>query len=229
MAHDHKKVSYLSDKETVDKVYGLIKSGEIDAVVAYFKGLGEDKVLIPKWIHVQCDINNVCHDPMASSQMSLPGIEYCISKGYKVQAAMMLHNTSAFFMPDFDENVDPEGAKIALAAARKQLPIRRDLGDAGPLMWSMWDLGLAELVVGNADEAIKILSEGEALAFKSDDKDGAAWCKIFIGKAKFLHKTDLKDEWLQDMKDAGNVILEFGADWEKKAVSQIWKAVRIES
>ena len=223
----HGKGSYLSDKETVDEVYALLQSGDIDAVKAYFKGLGEDKVLVPKWIHVQCDINNICHDPMASQRLAQPGIEYCISKGHKVQAAMMLHNVSAFFMPEFDVNVDPEGAKIAVDAARRQLPISRELGDVGPLMWSMWDLGLAELVVGNADVAIKVLTEGEELAIKSNDSDGAAWCKIFIGKAKVLYKQDLKNEGLQDMTYAGKVILKVGADWEKKAVGQIWKVVGI--
>lgn len=223
----HGKGSYLSDKETVDKVYGFIKSGDVDAAEAFFKGLGEDKVVVPTWINVQCDVNNIQHDPVASSELALPGIEYCISKGHNKGAAMMLHNISAFFMPNFDEGVAQEHAKLAVDAARRQVPLRREIGEDGPLMWSMWDLGLAELASGNADEAIKVLTEGEALAIKSDDKDGAAWCRIFIGKAKFVHKTELKDEGHQDMIQAGKVIFEVGADWEKQSVGQIWESVGI--
>ena len=223
----HGKGSYLSDKETVDKVYALLKEGDNDGVEAFFKGLGEDKVLVPTWINVQCDINNIHHDPLASSKLAIPGIEYCISNGYNKGAAMMLHNISAFFMPNFDEGVDPEHAKIAVEAARRQVPIRREIGEDGPLMWAMWDLGLAELAAGNVEEAIKALDDGELIAEKTDGKTDTAWCKIFSGKAKLVHKSELKDQGKQDMLDAGKIILEHGADWEKESVEQIWGSVKI--
>ncbi|NQU05280.1 MAG: hypothetical protein HQ568_04240 [Calditrichaeota bacterium] len=95
MAHEGEG-QYLSDKETVDNIYGFIQQGRLDSATAFLKGLGEDKVVITTWINVQCDINNVMKGAMASSQIGQVGVDYCLEKGHKLPAAMMLHNISSF-------------------------------------------------------------------------------------------------------------------------------------
>ena len=216
--------SYLSDEETVNKIYDYLQQDQIDSATAYFKDLGDDKIVIQAWVNVQCDINNVRHDPKASARIGLAGVDYCLEKGYKLPAAMMLHNVSAFFTPDWDENVDPE---TILDAARRQVPIRREIPQPGPLTWALWDLGMAELIAGNAVEAIKSFEEGEKRALEQDDRDSAAWCRIFIGKAKVKHISDLKAEGEREMLDAAEVITEIGEDWEKEAIDGILKSVEL--
>ena len=193
---------YLSNQETVEKIYGYLQSGQIDSSKAYLIGLGDDKVVIQTWMNVQCDINNVKKDPKASAEIGQVGVDYSLEKGFKLPAAMMLHNISAFFMPDFDEGVDPENLPLIISAATQQLTLRREIPQPGPLMWSLWDLGIAELAAGNASDAIKTLEEGIKVADEQDDKDGAAWCRIFIGKAKVKYLPELIDEGKNDMQEA---------------------------
>ena len=228
MAHEHGEGEYLSSKETVDMLYNHVRNDNLDSAVAYLKGLGEDEVIVQTWMNVQCDINNIKHDPRASARIGQAGVQYCLEKDYKLPAAVMLHNITAFFMPNWDEDVDSEAVPIILDAARQQVPLRREIPQPGPLMWALWDLGMAELVAGNTAEAIKAFEEGEKIGNEQDDKDGAAWCRLFIGKAKIKYLPDLKSEGEKDMKDAASIILEFGQDWEKESIPGILKAAGLE-
>jgi len=226
MAHDGDHGKYLSDEATVDTVYGFIQSGEIEKAVEHIKGSSEDDQKIAHaFVSVQCDINNVKHDPVGSAALAQHGVAFMQEKGFKRGEAMMLHNISAFFMPDWDENAIEGATTTGLAAARQQVPVRKEIGDQGPLMWAHWDLGMCLLVAGEIDEAIKTLEEGEKVAIKQDDKDGAAWCRIFIGKAKVKYKPELKNEGEKEMLEAAKVINEVGADWEKEEIPKILASV----
>lgn len=190
--HDHGK--YLTSEELVDTVYTMLKDGKLDDAVSHLKSLGDDNVVVNSWVGLQCDINNVQHDPHMSAEIARKGIEYTLEKGYKLPAAMMLHNISAFFMPNFDEGVTAEDAKLAVEAAREAIPLRKDIGDEGPLMWAYWDLGCAEMASGNWEAAIDAFIEGKDLA-KTQEGTGEAWCTIFIGKAKVKHIPEKREEW----------------------------------
>ncbi len=216
---------YLSDKETVDKVYGYLQNDQTDSAAAYLKGLGEDKIVVNTWINVQCDINNVKGDPKASAELGRMGVDYCLEKGHKPPAAMMLHNIGAFLMPDFDEGVDTSAIPMVLDAARQQVPLRREIGQPIELMWALWDLGLAELAAGNAVEAINVLREGARIAMDDKDDNAAAWCSIFIGKAMVKHMPERKSEGRQKMHLAAKTIMTTGEDWEKEGVKQILESV----
>lgn len=219
--------NYLSDAATVDEVYSLIKSSQVDSAADYLKGLGDDKVVIQAWIAVQCDINNIKKDPRASAELGWKGVKYSLEKGYKMPTAMMLHNISAFFMPSFDENVDPETVPMILDAARQQVPLRRDIGQPVPLLWALWDLGLAHLVSGNYTEAISALEEGVNIAGELDDREAEAWCRIFIGKCQYLHFPDLKAEGEKTMREAAAFLSESKEDWVRESSMQIMESVKL--
>jgi len=226
MAHEGEN-NYLGDPGMVRKVYDYLQQDQVDSATAYLKNLGDDNQVVQAWINVQCDINNVMKDASASARIGLAGADYCLEKGYKLPAAMILHNVSAFFMPDFDENVDSAHIPVILDAARRQVPLRRDIGQPGPLTWSLWDLGLAELVSDNGDAAIKALEEGEKIALENNDRDAAAWCRLFIGKTKVKLIPDKKTEGEQEMLEVAEVIDEVGQDWEKEAVGNMIKALNL--
>lgn len=220
MAHEGEG-NYLSDSVTVNTIYGHLKDNQLDSAIAHIKGMGDDKTVAQAWVSVQCDINNIKHDPKLSAQIGNAGVDFMLEKGFKVGAAMLLHNISAFFMPNFDENVDPSSLPTILDAARRQVPLRQEAGQPGPLMWAYWDLGVAELAAGNANEAIQALEEGVKIAQEQDDKNSAAWCEIFIGKAKVKYRPELKAEGESQMRDAAQVIRDTGQDWEKESITQI--------
>ncbi len=225
MAHEDDIGQYLSDEATIDTVYSLIQSGDVEKAVKHIESLGAAKVVAQTFVNVQCDINNVKHDPVGSALFAQYGIKFMKDNGFKVGAAMMLHNVSAFFMPDFDENAHPDAKTTGLEAARQQVLLRREIGQPGPLMWALWDLGLAELSAGNIDAAIKTLEKGAQIGQEQEDSDGTAWCQIFIGKAKVLHKPELATEGRKEMIESAKVIQEVGEDWEKESVTQILKSV----
>ncbi|MCF7810890.1 hypothetical protein K9N50_07865 [bacterium] len=224
MAHEDEG-QYLSDKETVDNIYGFIQQGRLDSATAFLKGLGEDKVVITTWINVQCDINNVMKDPMASARIGQAGVDYSLEKGHKLPAAMMLHNISSFFMPNWDVGVDPLALPVILDAAKHQVQLRKEIPQPGPLMWAYWDLGMAELVNGNCEIAIERFNEGIKVAQEQGDKDGEAWCKIFVGKAKIICTPELIDEGQDEMREAATMINEVGQDWEKEEIVKILGSV----
>ena len=217
----HEHGQYLSDEATVEKIYSLLTSDNLDSAVAYLKGLGEDKIVVNTWIGVQCDINNVKKDPRISAVIGQAGVEYCIDKDYKLPAAMLLHNISAFFMPKFDEGVAPADISTILEAAKRQVILRRQIKQDGPLMWALWDEGLAKLAAGDAVGAIVQLEEGVSIAQKNEDKDGEAWCCMFIGKAKYKHTPSQKEEGKKEMLAAAKVLMEIGQDWEKESAVEI--------
>lgn len=220
MAHEGEG-NYLSDSATVNKIYGYLEHNQLDSAIAHIKGLGDDKTVAQTWINIQCDINNVKQDPKLSAVIGNAGVDFMLDKGFKVGAAVMLHNIFAFFTQNFDEKVDPEAIPFILDASRRQVPLRREAGQPGPLMWAHWDLGIAELAAGNANEAIQTLEEGVKIAKEQDDKNGAAWCEIFIGKAKVKYLPELKAQSEAQMRNAAQIIRDTGQDWEKESVTQI--------
>ena len=169
---------------------------------------------------MQCESNNVKHDPNLSAAIARPGIDYVLGKGYKKPAAMFLHNIGAFFMPNFDEGVSTADAQVAVEAARQQVPLRKEIGDEGPLMWAYWDLGCAELAAGNFQESLEAFKEGEKLA-GTQEGTGGAWCRIFTGKIKIKYMPELKEQGVAEMLAAARELSENGADWEKESAEQI--------
>lgn len=137
-AHEGDHGGYLTDKTLVDSVYQMVASGNIQSADDYMKGLGDDKAVVSSWIGVQCDINSVKLNPDATWAVAEPGNAYCLAKGFKKPAAMMRHNICAY-MPQFDEGVTPECAARAVDAARRQVPLHREIGE--PMYWTMWYLG----------------------------------------------------------------------------------------
>ncbi len=227
MSHEH-DTEYLSDAQTVDSVYALVTAGKIDEAADFFKALGADQAVITTWMNVQCDINNVKKDPRASAQIGQVGVDYCLEKNYLVPAAMMLHNIASFFMTDFDENVAPADVPTILEAAKRQTILRRQIKQESPLMWALWDEGLAHLANKDAEQAILFLSEGAELGCKMEDRDGEAWCNLFIGKTKVKLMPERKAEGIEQMNAAAKVIMEVGEDWEKESLPEIFKPVGLE-
>jgi hypothetical protein len=218
-------VSYLSDPATVDRVHALIQAGQTDSAAALIRGLGDDKTVAQAFINIQCDLNNMKGDPDGSAKIGWAGADFCRGKSFKVAEAMLLHNIGAIFAPDFRVQPGPGEVRQMLEAARRQLALRREVGDAGPLMWALWDLGLAELTGGNGAAAMEALAEGAAMAREQEDRDAEAWCNILAGKAKCLHSPGLKDEGERELRAAQDVIAEVGEDWEKEGAGQILESV----
>ncbi len=229
MAHEGQG-NYLSDSATVNKIYGYLENKQLDSAIAHIKGMGDDQTVAKTWVNVQCDINNIKQDPKLSAEIGQAGVDFMLEKGFKAGAAMMLHNISAFFMPEWDENVDDEVIPIIVDAARRQIPLRQEKAEdqPGPLMWAFWDLGLAELAAGDADKAIKALEEGAKVASEQNDNNGAAWCNIFVGKAMVKYLPDQKSEGESIMRSAAQVILDTGQDWEKDAMPGILQSAGLE-
>ncbi|MDP8228560.1 MAG: hypothetical protein P9M15_03810 [Candidatus Electryoneaceae bacterium] len=221
----HENGDYLSDEGTVEKIYGYLQAGETDSAVAYLKGLGEDKIVVQTWINVQCDINNIKSDARMSAEIGRAGVDFCLEKEYLLPAAMMLHNISAFLMPNFDEGVAPADIPTILEAAKRQVILRRQIKQDGPLMWALWDEGLGHLAAGSVAQAIRLLEEGAGIARDMEDSDGEAWCRIFIGKAKFKYLPELRREGEAEMRQAAQTLLEIGDDWEKDSARQILESV----
>ena len=217
--------NYLSDAETVEEIYAYMQQDKIDSATSLLKGLGDDKQVVQTWIGVQCDLNNVKQDPLISAKIGLAGVDYCLEKDYKLPAAMMLHNVSAFFTPNFDEGVDPVHIPMILDAARRQVTLRREINQPGPLIWALWDLGVAELTAGNANDAIQALKEGARIADENNDRGAAAWCRLFMGKTKVKLIPDLKEEGERELRDAVAIISEIGQDWEKDEIKKVMKSV----
>ena len=226
---DEGQPSYLSSDETVERVYAHLNKGDLVAASEYLQGLGDDKQVVQTWINVQCDINNIKQNAHASAEIGLAGVDYCLERGYKIPAAIMLHNISAFFMPNFDEGVDPAYLPIILNAARRQVSLRREINQPEPLAWALWDLGLAELAASNAEAAIRALEEGEKIDNDNGDRDAAAWCRLFIGKTRSKLIPNDKTQGKQDMREAVKIIDEIGQDWEKEEVGKILESMGIEN
>ena len=221
LADEPTEGGYRSRPEVVEKIYGYIQVGQRDSVRAYFQSLKDAKTAARAWIDVQCDINNVRQDPCASARIGLDGVEYCLSVGEKRSAAILLHNIVAFFQPDFSRAPDSADLPVMLSAARRQVPLRRELGQDAPLMWALWDLGTAELAAGNVNEALAALEEGERMAVTLGDDNAGAWCRIMMGKGKVKYLPERRAEGERDIREAAKVIMERGEDWEREGVAQI--------
>jgi hypothetical protein len=229
MAHEGQG-NYLSDSATVNKIYGYLENKQLDSAIAHIKGLGDDQTVAQTWINVQCDINNIKQDPKLSAQIGNAGVDFMMEKGFKGGAAMMLHNISAFFMPEWDENVDSDAIPVIVDAARRQIPLRLEKAEEqpGPLMWAYWDLGMAELVAGNSDLSIMAFEEGVEIANQQEDANGAAWCNLFLGKTKVKLVPDQKSNGEAMMRDAAKVIMDTGQDWEKDSIPGILQSAGLE-
>lgn len=223
MAEEHP--NYLTNKSVVDTLTEILSNGTDENIIEFFLSKENPEQIVRTWVSAQCDVNNINHDPYGSARIGLQGIEYCLLKGYKKPAAMMMHNICAFFMPEFDENVDPKCHTMLLETARKQVELRREIEEQGPV-WALWTLGLAESVTGHHENALKHLSEGADLALERNDANAEAWCRLFIGKIKIRSNLD-SETGKTEMLNASSIILNTGADWEKEEVSKILSSVSL--
>jgi len=80
---------------------------------------------------------------------------------------------------------------------------------------------------GNITESRGAFEEGEKLALEQNDRNCAAWCRIFIGKAKVKRLPDLKEQGRQEMLDAAGVITEIGEEWEREAMEGILQSAGV--
>ncbi len=216
------------DSSWVDTVYSLVRNDQMDSAVRFIKGLGDENSVVRIWLDIQRDIFSVKRDAHASAAIGRIGAEYAVEKGYIRTAAVMLHNICSFMMPEFDEGIDAEDHQAIIDAARRQVELRRRIRYKSKLVWALWDLGIARLSAGHADEAIKALSEGEKLSLDQDEAKAAAWCRIFIGKTKVKYMPDREFEGERDMLEAARIIRKTGKSWEKEAVGNILKSVYLE-
>jgi len=223
---EHSK--YLTDEPTTDHIYNLLTNDRLDEAVAYIKDLGDDQSVMRSWIGLQCDINNVKGDPNLSERLARVGVEFALEKGFKKGAAILLHNLFAFHTQNWDEGVDPKVIPGIVEASRRQVALRREVSDQGGFGWSLWDLGMSELIAGNADDALKAFDEASSVHLAANDSDGAAWAKLFSGKTLIRHVPDRIAEGKAAMSAAAATIREVGEDWEKEEVEKILTTVGLE-
>ncbi len=223
MSHDHS--GYLTDEETVDHIYSLVKSGDVASATSYFLGLGDDKEVLKRWVGVQCDIYNVKKDPYASELIGHEAVKFALSKDYKQSAAILLHNISSFHMQAWDENVDPLVIPGIIEVAAKQVELREQIGEKPTLAWAYWDYGMTLLVGSQFDEAIEQFGKSVTLAESIGETNNAAWSKLFIGKTIVKSDPTRRHEGQQIMADAGNFIETGGEDWEKEELVNILATV----
>jgi len=216
---DH--AEFLTDAVTIDTLYDLLQNDRLDEAVAYLKSLGDPPVVMQKWIGVQCDINNVKHDPRLSELIARPGVAFALEHGFKKGAAILLHNITAFYMPDWDEGVDPAIAPRLAETAMQQVALRRELNDPGSLGWALWDLGMCALVAGDFDGAVNAFDESASVFASNNDPDGEAWAKLFKGRAFVRLKPLFAAEGKSLMTEAGETIRKVGEEWEKEEVGRI--------
>ncbi len=216
---------YLTDEATVETLCAFLERGKTDDAVAYLKSLGDPKTVAGKWIGAQCDLNNIKGSPTLSEQIAWPGVYFMLENNFKKGAAMMLHNLTAFYMPNWDQEIDPTIAHRLVKAAKQAVELRRELDDPAGFGWSIWDLGMSHLVGGEIREATAILEEAARSFDEKNDANGAAWARLFIGKAYFKHYPAQKEEGKRIMEDSRRVILDIGEDWEKEEVVKILATV----
>jgi len=214
---------YLSDPETVDLIYNMLTDGNPEAAWTYLQKLGDPPMVAGKWIAVQCDVNNVKLDPHRSAEIGWAGVEYCMAKGFKKGTAILLHNIAAFFVPEFDALPTAEEVSMMVEAGKRQVELRRKIGDVGPLIWGLWDYGTAQMFAGNSAEAIASLEEGMQMAKTANDADAENWCLAMIGKTRCLAGNKERGE--KELRRAVETIARIGEDWEKEGMTQLLKSV----
>jgi len=216
---------YLTDGPTTEHIYSLLLADRLDDAIGYIKGLGDAQSVTRSWIGLQCDINNVKGDPYLSEKLARPGVEYALENGLKTGAAILLHNIFAFHTQNWDETVDPKVIPVILSASRQQVNLRRELTDQGGFGWALWDLGMSEMIAGNFKEALAAFKEADAVHLRNNDPDGAAWSRLFRGKALIRFDQEQLEEGRKIMLASAASIREIGEDWEKEEVGKILKTV----
>ncbi|MBM3328126.1 MAG: hypothetical protein FJY67_01455 [Calditrichaeota bacterium] len=227
MAHEGEG-SLLGDSSLVTEAIALAKTGTDAQIVAFIESHSDSAGRAKFYVNAQCDVNNISHDPFASARIGELGVKYALRVGNKRAAAMMLHNIEAFFLPEFDENVDPKAKAILLDAARRQLPLRIELAESEPFIWAYWDLGMAEMISRNIVEAQAAFRAGAKLAEGKKDRNAEAWCNLFLGKIQVRHINKEAEEGRKAMLAAAKVIRELGEDWEKEEIVKILGSVGLE-
>jgi hypothetical protein len=221
---DHNS-QYLTSPTFVDSIYSFLSNGNTSGAVEAIRKTGDAKMAIQAWIGVQCDINNVKGDPVLSEAIARPGVEFALENGFKQAAAILLHNISAFHSKAWDEGIDPKVIPGIIEASHRQVGLRECLDDKTSLAWAYWDHGLALLGGGRAEEAVSYLNKGAALADSLNDRDTAAWCRLFIGKAWVKYIPSRLDEGKALMLQSAAVIEEVGEDWEREEIVNILAVV----
>lgn len=212
---------FLTSESLTEEIYQLVVLGNLQQAVEVLEKQGDSTKVMQTWIGVQCDINNVKKDPVASERIAWLGVAYAHKFNFKRGAAILLHNISAFHMPNWDEDVNPAVIPSVVKAATEQVALRREIDDVPSFAWSWWDLGMAQLIAGNRTAALEAFTEGKQVFIGASDKDGAAWCDLFIGKAMLKLAPTEPEKGKAVMKDAAAVIQEVGEDWEKEETVKI--------
>ena len=214
-----------SSADLINTVYALISDGELLKAADLVRGTSSSDAVVRLWLDLQHSIFELKEDARAAALFGELGARYAEENGYLRSAALFYHNICSFLMPDFDEEIQPQDLDLVLKAARLQVELRRKINHRSRLVWALWDLGIAKLAGGNHQAAIAALVEGEQLALKDGDKKAAAWCRIFIGKAKIKYRPEKQFEGEREMLQAAKTIREGSGDWEKESVRKILKSV----
>jgi hypothetical protein len=218
------KTPYLTDKETTDLLYGLLRADRLDEAVERLKAAGDPPSVLKRWIGAQCDIHNIMGDARLSEVLARPGVEFALDHGLKREAAVLLHNIFAFYTQAWDEGVDPAVAPRIVDASRLQVSLRRELPDRGSYGWALWDLGMSELVAANLEASFAAFEDAERVHRELGDEDSAAWARLFHGKG--LLRQGREADGREMMTSAANVIRAQGQDWEKEEVEKILSAAQ---
>ena len=217
-----------SSSALVDTIYAMIKYGRLQQAAEIVKKDGNPDAVIRSWLDLQHSILEQKKDARAAALFGELGAQYAEGNGYSRSAAVFYHNICLFLMPNFDEGIQPEDLELALKAARHQVELRRKINHRSRLIWALWDLGVAELAGGNQQAAMAALVEGEQLALKDEDLKAAAWCRIFIGKAKIKYRPEKQFEGEREMLQAAKTIREGSGEWERESVHKILVSVWLE-
>ena len=115
--------------------------------------------------------------------------KFALDKENKLTAGILNHNLSSFCFPNMDEGVDESLIIPGYEAAVKDLEIRIEIGEKGPMLWALWLVGVSEFIKGDTKQAIKTLEKAAKIAQEEPEvKSIITWSNMMI--VKFKLKTD---------------------------------------
>ena len=110
---------------------------------------------------------------------------FALDKDNKLTAGILNHNLSSFCFPNMDEGVDEGLITPGYEAAVKDLEIRIEIGEKGPMLWSLWLVGVSEFIKGDTKQAIKTLEKAAKIAQEEPvEKSIITWSNMMIVKFK---------------------------------------------
>jgi len=115
--------------------------------------------------------------------------KFALDKENKLTVGILNHNLSSFCFPNMDEGVDEKLITTGYEAAVKDLEIRKEIGEKGPMLWAKWLVGVSEFIKGDKKQAIGTLEKAIRIAQEEPVNNSiVTWSNMMI--VKFKLKTD---------------------------------------